>query len=633
MRVARNPQRLELSIVTETQNQIGQYQIEGQIGEGGMGAVYKGRHVHLGMTAAIKTILRRNLANDEAIERLRDEGRALAQLQHVNIVRVLDFFTSEGNYYLVMEFVEGQSLKERLDQSPLDLGESLRIMRAVGTGLVAAHSRNILHRDLKPSNVMLGNHDEVKLTDFGLAKFMGAASRSKAGFVIGTPRYMAPESVRGDEVDERSDQYAFGILLYKLVTGAEPFTGGTPLEVMSAQVSKLPQPPRELNPHIPLPLQDLIMKTLEKDPNNRYPGMARLMVDLNHLVKGVITSNFEPQLNRTPVESPTVAIARSLEAALEPTLTPGSVEIRMGSDGRTELHSDSEFTSLPVENISPAREMRSTGSLKTPSAQYPRLAGSPVDDPPPPVNQGRRLLLGIVVFAAVSALVWWLMRERPVSEPGAVNAAAQPAGGGSDPGAQHIDAVIAPRFDLHGVPVSLFVEGDLPPALRSGWTGSEQIIASEFMTRAPAELRAQITPQLPHAALFSAWLALREGHSGDCIHNAGLARAGAPLAGRYLEAACELAALNYPSARVLSDFPEARFNHEVTLLLTGPEPGAGEVAGLFAQSDKAAALYLAGRYRLTTREAAVGRTLLNRARSLAHSSVEKTEIEKYMTGQ
>ena len=142
--------------MTSDVTQIGQYQIESRIGEGGMGAVYLGRHVHLGMKAAIKTILKRSLAGDDSVVRLLDEGRALAKLQHPNIVRVLDFFESEGNFYLIMEFVDGSSLKQRLETGPLEMSEALRIARAVGTGIVAAHSQNILHRDIKPSNVMLG---------------------------------------------------------------------------------------------------------------------------------------------------------------------------------------------------------------------------------------------------------------------------------------------------------------------------------------------------------------------------------------------------------------------------------------------------------------------------------------------
>ena len=327
----------------------------------------------------------------------------------------------------------------------------------------------------------------------------------------------------------------------------------------------------------------------------------------------------------------------------------------MGRDGRTELHSETESTSLPVENISPAREMREAGPAKTPSAPQPALrtasggdppvviygtdsdarrrAAAPPPPPPPPDNSGMRLLLGVALFAALSGGVWWLMRDRPVAVPMTENAAAAVTPTGALPAPQSSAAVTPPRFDLRGVPVPLFVEGDLPAALRQELTGSEQIIASEFMTRTPGELRAQISPRLPHAALFSAWLALREGHSGDCINNAGLARVGTPQGARYLEAACQLMALNYPAALALSDFPEARFNHEVVQLLTGPVPGAEAIAGRFAQSDSPAALYLAGRYRLATRDAAGGRTLLNRARSLAHSSAEKTEIEKYMTGR
>src|SRR6185369_13327829 len=165
---------------------------------------------------------------------------------------------------------------------------------------------------------------------------------------------------------------------------------------------------------------------------------------------------------------------------------------------------------------SPQPALRTAGGNSPPVIVYgtdsgaQRRAAAP--PPPPPGNSGVRLLLGVLAFAALCAGTWWLMRDKPVSAPVAAPSAPSPA-------------TAAPRFDLRGTPAVLFVDGDLPAALRRELTGSEQVIASEFMTRSPAELRAQVTPQLPHAALLSAWLALREGHSGDCIHDAQVAGA------------------------------------------------------------------------------------------------------------
>jgi serine/threonine-protein kinase len=625
--------------------QIGQYLIESRIGEGGMGAVYLGRHVHLGMRAAIKTILKKALSSDDSVVRLLDEGRALAKLQHPNIVRVLDFFESGGNFYLIMEFVDGMSLKQRLEQGPVEMGEALRIARAVGTGIVAAHSQNILHRDIKPSNVMLGRTDEIKLTDFGLAKFMGATSKTKAGFVIGTPRYMAPETVRGDEVDERSDQYAFGILLYRLLAGREPFLGETPVEIMSAQVNRLPRPPREYNPHIHLQLQDLVMKALEKDPAARFPSMARLMVGLNHFTKGVITASVEGK-SSAPVENPTVAIARSLEEALEPTITRGMVQVKLGEGPALEDYPPEP----PVETLNPSQEvpaqkaahpspyMNAPPAVEKPVIYYKGEAPPP---PPPEAPPASRLRIGVPLALAglllIGALYFGIFHNGsapPAAAPITADESAQPAA----PAPPAASTPRAPRFPLAGIPRTLLLHIDVPRELPPApATAVEQMLLANFPGGRLADLREQLgtDPKLPHRDFYEGWLALRGGELNQCIQSALNAQAqpATEPAGRYLEGSCRLAMGQPGDALALlsgKGGAAASFNESAAKVLAGAETEAKAAAERLASLDSdVAAQYLSGRYFLAI-DPVRGQRLLRNAERQAKSSSEKTEIEKWL---
>ena len=282
---------------------IGQYKIEKKLGEGGMGAVYLGVHALLKSRAAIKTILHSNLESEEAIHRLIDEGQALASLAHHHIVRVLDLFAEGSRHYLVMEYVEGDTLDHYLKKNSPDLQSALKIAIQVGEGIAAAHHKDIMHRDIKPANVMLTLDGTVKVMDFGLAKFAGASTKTRTGFIVGTPRYMSPEQVTGSHLDHRSDQYAYGVLLYRLFCGREPFMEGDSMAIVYKHIHEPPASPTDWNPELPNHLVETILCSLNKAPEERFNDMDELLVELRFVQNEIAELPSIPVTRYEPVSA------------------------------------------------------------------------------------------------------------------------------------------------------------------------------------------------------------------------------------------------------------------------------------------------------------------------------------------
>lgn len=315
--------------MTSTQtSDIGQYRIVKKLGEGGMGSVYLGEHKVLGKKAAIKTIIASNAESEEAVHRLMDEGKALASLGHPNIVDVFDFFTVGENHYLVMEFVEGESLDQRIKRGPIGFDEAMSIALKVGTGIAAAHARNILHRDIKPANVMLREDGAVKVMDFGLAKFSGASTKTRTGYVVGTPRYMSPEQVRGQAVDASTDQYAFAVLVYRLLCGREPFVEGDSMAIMFKQVNDPPPPMTQWNPGIPPGVEQVVLRGMGKTPAERWPDVAAMCAALQQAVGGATfpaTARLESlPASLNPAEPATQVVRTPPSAPVSPSGAPVS---------------------------------------------------------------------------------------------------------------------------------------------------------------------------------------------------------------------------------------------------------------------------------------------------------------------
>jgi len=252
---------------------IGNYKISQEIGHGGMGKVYKAIHLSLERVVAIKMIHPKLLSNNEMVARFYSEAKIQAKLNHPNIVTVYDFFEFQDNHYIIMEFVEGESVSKVIShQGPFDIESGTTFFMQILDGINYAHKKNVVHKDIKTSNFILTGTN-IKVTDFGIAQIIGDPGlTSENGGVIGTPKYMAPEMILGKMIDHRADIYSLGITYYEFLTGKVPFsaTNRSDFEIRKAQVESPPPLPTEVNPKIPKKIEDIILKSLSKDPNERF---------------------------------------------------------------------------------------------------------------------------------------------------------------------------------------------------------------------------------------------------------------------------------------------------------------------------------------------------------------------------
>ena len=274
---------------------LGPYEVVSAIGAGGMGEVYRARDTRIDRTVAIKVLAADATPDLEAEGRFEREARALATLNHPRICTLFEFTRLDGKALLIMEHLEGQSLTERLARGRLPLDEALRIGGEIAEGLAVAHRAGLVHRDLKPANVML-TKTGAKLLDFGLAKAAaGETARAdeptqlaltQAGMVFGTVAFMAPEQLDGRQVDQRSDVWAFGCVLYEMVTGRRAFDGPTPAAVAAAILERDPPAPSAIEPKMPGALDRVVRKCLARDPDARWQTAADLRDELHWVAGG-----------------------------------------------------------------------------------------------------------------------------------------------------------------------------------------------------------------------------------------------------------------------------------------------------------------------------------------------------------
>jgi tRNA A-37 threonylcarbamoyl transferase component Bud32 len=258
------------------------YEVLEELGRGGMGVVYKARHVKLNRTVALKMLLAGRHAGPEQMARLQSEGEAVARLQHPNIVQVFEVGAHQGTPFLALEFCPGGPLDRKLGGAPLRPREAAALVEALAGAMHAAHLQGVVHRDLKPANVLLAEDGTPKISDFGLAKKLDEPGLTVSGAVMGTPLYMAPEQAAGRnrEVGPRSDVYALGAILYELLTGRPPFRAATPVETLAQVLREEPVPVRRLAPQVPRDLETVCHRCLEKNPARRYASAAALGEDL-----------------------------------------------------------------------------------------------------------------------------------------------------------------------------------------------------------------------------------------------------------------------------------------------------------------------------------------------------------------
>jgi tetratricopeptide (TPR) repeat protein len=266
------------------------YELVGELGRGGMGVVYQARHLALNRTVALKMIRGGRDPSPQDLARFRTEAEAVARLQHPGVVQVYEVGEHAGRPYLVLEYVPGGSLRDRLRGTPLPAAGAARVVGAAARAVEAAHARGVLHRDLTPGNVLLTADGEPKLTDFGLAKLLAAGDPgpTQTGAVMGTPSYMAPEQARGDakSAGPGADVWALGAVLYECLTGRPPFKADTAVDTLLQVTTADPVPPRRLNPKVPRDLDTVCLKCLEKDPARRYPSAGALADDLARFGRG-----------------------------------------------------------------------------------------------------------------------------------------------------------------------------------------------------------------------------------------------------------------------------------------------------------------------------------------------------------
>ncbi len=318
-------------------DQVGPYEIEALVGQGGMAAVYKAYHRKLDRHVAIKMMHQMFQQEPNFLTRFEREAQIIARLEHPNIVPIYDFSDADGIPYLVMRFVEGETLAGRLKRGPLSTGEILRIMTPVAAALDYAHQRGVLHRDIKPANIIIDDVGTPYLTDFGLARLvaLGASSLSQ-GNMIGTPHYISPEQALGQtELTPHTDVYSLGVVLYELVVGRVPFPGDTPFSIVHDHIYSPLPPPSALNASVSPAVEAVLTRALAKDPADRFDSAGALIEAYREAAAGgdnpaVSAASARPRVKKADPESP---IAPPVIPLPSPPPDTTEFEIRMENIG------------------------------------------------------------------------------------------------------------------------------------------------------------------------------------------------------------------------------------------------------------------------------------------------------------
>lgn len=262
---------------------IGKYEILSDLGKGAMGMVYRARDLRLGRLVALKTMLEGVDKDEDLVKRFNIEAQAAAQLNHENIITVYDLGEEGDVYYIAMEYLEGEDLKNVLLKKKLSLPEKLNIILQICSGLEYAHKMGVVHRDVKPANVMILGTGKIKLMDFGIAH-MASSDMTRTGMIIGTPDYMSPEQVMGKKIDNRSDIFSTGVIFYEMMTGKKPFTSDSVTSILY-KIAHEPLPSfDELGVEVPIEIETIINKAVEKEPEKRYQAMTEMMKDLKAVI-------------------------------------------------------------------------------------------------------------------------------------------------------------------------------------------------------------------------------------------------------------------------------------------------------------------------------------------------------------
>jgi serine/threonine protein kinase len=262
---------------------FGRYNIVSRLGKGSMGEVFLAHDPHIDRKVALKVLKKDHLTSKAIVNRFIKEAKAIGRLSHPGIVGVYDVGKDHGTIFIAMEFLEGRPLNEAICTQKFEAAQIVDICRQVADALDYAHQRGIVHRDIKPSNLILTEKGQVKLTDFGIAHFEDASMtlKTRSGDILGTPAYMSPEQIGGKAVDNRSDLYSLGVILYELLVGRRPFAGKNLASLFKAITDNKATPPIKANPSVPKGLNSVILKSMEKDPDRRFQSGAEMVSALN----------------------------------------------------------------------------------------------------------------------------------------------------------------------------------------------------------------------------------------------------------------------------------------------------------------------------------------------------------------
>lgn len=352
----------------EANKRIGDYQIIDELGSGGMGRVWRVRNVLTDRIEAMKVLLPDLAGRQELAARFLREIKLMASLNHPNIAALRTAFTADNQLYMVMEYVEGTTLADKLEKGPIPVNDAVNYISQVLSAVSYAHQQHIIHRDIKPANMMLTPQGVIKLMDFGIARAGEERSLTMTGTTMGSLSYMSPEQVKGEATDARSDLYSVGVSLYEFVTGQRPFTASSDYSIMAAHVKEAPKPPVELHPGLPAALNEIILMAIAKDPVQRFQT----------------ADAFRNALSSVPV----------MAAAM----TPAALEA-------TTVDSMQPLPNLPVApTATPARPTSApVAAAKTPTPA-PAPSSTPVPMPPPSPGSGHRglyMTLGALIVLAV----------------------------------------------------------------------------------------------------------------------------------------------------------------------------------------------------------------------------------------
>lgn len=326
---------------------VGPYKILEELGQGGMASVYKAYHANLGRHVAIK-VLHADVGSElESIERFKLEARIVANLDNPHIVPIFDFDEHNGQPYLVLKIIEGQTLRDRMQNSPLSDAEILEMVLAVGEGLTYAHSQGVLHRDIKPSNVLLARDGKIYIADFGLARIVEGNSSLTGEMIVGTPHYMSPEQALGiAPLDEGTDIYSFGVMIYEMILGRLPFDSTDPFSIISDLRSTPPVAPRSIKPGLSVELEMILLKALAKRRTDRYTKVADLIRDFT---PAWMSSTNQKSITSTTMESFGIAVLATSDGKAFPLTADKTV---LGRNSSTKnIQNDIDLTELDTKKI------------------------------------------------------------------------------------------------------------------------------------------------------------------------------------------------------------------------------------------------------------------------------------------